>query len=77
MGLSVYPISYIKGKKVEKKTVDNVLNAFCYNTENSNPTFDAIKKVYNEEMDLYLIGITHYGMSWDYFGTTFKIRQYL
>ena len=32
---------------------------------------------YNNEMDLYLIGITHYGMSWDYFGTTFKIRQYL
>lgn len=23
----------------------------------------------DEEDDLYLIGITHYGMSWDYFGT--------
>ena len=32
---------------------------------------------YNDEMDLYLLGITHWGMSWDYFETSFKVREYI
>lgn len=32
---------------------------------------------YNSDLDVYLLGITHYGMSWSYFSTDFKIRQYL
>lgn len=32
---------------------------------------------YNSDLDVYLLGITHWGMSWDYFGTSFKVRQYL
>lgn len=31
---------------------------------------------YSEEADLYLLGITHYGMSWDYFETDFYLREY-
>lgn len=32
---------------------------------------------YDYEQDLYILGITHYGMSWDYFDTTFKKRCYI
>jgi len=32
---------------------------------------------YSYDLDIYLVGITHFGMSWKYFGTSFKVRQYL
>ena len=32
---------------------------------------------YNEDLDLFLVGITHYGMSWKYFSTTYTVREYL
>ena len=32
---------------------------------------------YNEDCDLYLIGITHYGMSWKYFNTTYIYKEYI
>ena len=44
----------VYSKKVEPKTVDNILNAICYNTENSNITMDAIKEKYNEEIDWHV-----------------------
>ena len=28
---------------------------------------------YNDVLDVYLIGITHYGMAWKYFNTNFKV----
>lgn len=31
---------------------------------------------YNIDLDLFLIGITHYGMSWKYFNTSFKVKEY-
>ena len=59
-------------KKVEKKTVDNVLNAFCYNTENSNPTMDAIKNVYNEEVDWHVTGSREFSSARKYSAISFK-----
>ncbi len=50
------------------------------------PEYDAINYwneytnypiLYDPETDLYIIGITHYGMSWDYFSTSFKVRTYI
>lgn len=32
---------------------------------------------YNEELDMYLWGITHYGTSWDYVLTDIKLRVHL
>lgn len=32
---------------------------------------------YEDELDIYLLGITHYGMSWKYFNTTYTVREYL
>ena len=32
---------------------------------------------HDEDADIYLVGITHWGMSWDYFSTSYKVRQYL
>jgi len=32
---------------------------------------------YSDELDIYLLGITHWGMSWDYFKTHCYIREYL
>ena len=33
--------------------------------------------LYDDETDLYLLGITHWGMSWKYFETSYTIREYL
>lgn len=30
---------------------------------------------YNEELDLYVWGVTHYGTSWDYVLTDIKIKR--
>lgn len=30
---------------------------------------------YNYELNMYLLGITHYGMAWKYFGTSFEVFQ--
>lgn len=32
---------------------------------------------YHHELDLYLVGITHWGMSWKFFNTNFKYREYI
>ena len=32
---------------------------------------------YSEDLDIFLIGITHWGMSWKFFGTDFIYREYL
>ena len=32
---------------------------------------------YDSDIEVYLLGITHFGMSWDYFSTSYKVRQYL
>lgn len=32
---------------------------------------------YHHELDLYLVGITHWGMSWKFFNTKFKYREYI
>lgn len=32
---------------------------------------------YSEELEIFLIGITHWGMSWEYFETDFIYREYL
>lgn len=32
---------------------------------------------YSDELDIYLLGITHFGTSWDYFKTQCYIREYL
>lgn len=32
---------------------------------------------YSYESDIYLVGITHWGMSWKYFNTTYEYRSYL
>lgn len=31
---------------------------------------------YNADIDIYLLGITHYGMSWSYFNTDYQIKEY-
>ena len=30
---------------------------------------------YNYDLDMYLLGITHYGMSWKYFSTSYEVFQ--
>lgn len=31
---------------------------------------------YNECVNMWLVGITHFGMSWDFFNTSYQIREY-
>lgn len=31
---------------------------------------------YNESVNMWLVGITHFGMSWDFFNTSYQIREY-
>lgn len=31
---------------------------------------------YAEDVNMWLVGITHYGMSWDFFKTEYQIREY-
>ncbi|MBR1413818.1 MAG: HAD-IC family P-type ATPase [Bacilli bacterium] len=62
----------VYSKKVEPKTVDNILNAICYNTENSNITMDAIKEKYNEEIDWHVTNNREFSSARKYSAITFK-----
>lgn len=70
---------------IEEQAIENIYNIEVYqyfivseyDIKNYWIKYTNYPIYYNNELDLYLIGITHYGMSWDYFGTSFKIRQYL